>query len=185
MRSISALLLLVVGSWAFVVQSAPPEAGKSLSEAEQLRFFENSIRPLLIERCYECHAGDESEGGLRLDLATSLTVGGDSGPLLVPGKPADSLLVSAIDYAELEMPPDEPLSNAEKAAVERWIETGAYWPISGEAEMVADEGPWWAAEPLDCGDPVAVDSPTRIDAYVDSKLAESDLHRAPPADRVV
>ncbi|NND99849.1 MAG: hypothetical protein HKN47_21215, partial [Pirellulaceae bacterium] len=33
-----------------------------------MRFFETHIRPLLIEKCFECHSGDESEGGLRLDL---------------------------------------------------------------------------------------------------------------------
>ncbi len=172
--------------WVCFCQLAPGDTTKRVPEADQLRFFENSIRPLLVNRCYECHAGEESEGGLRLDVAGALSKGGDSGAAVVPGKPDESLLVSAIRYEDLEMPPDEPLSDAEKLAIERWIETGAYWPIDREAtQAAADEGPWWAAQPLDPGDTSirTVDSPTVIDGYIDRKLSELGLHRAPPADR--
>ena len=36
------------------------------SNDQQMRFFENRIRPLLVAKCYECHAADNVEGGLRL-----------------------------------------------------------------------------------------------------------------------
>jgi hypothetical protein len=164
---------------------ADGETTESVADADQLRFFENTIRPLLVTRCYECHSGDKSEGGLRLDVADAISKGGDSGPPAVAGKPAESLLVSAIRYEELEMPPDQPLAASEQAAIEKWIAAGAIWPITEQAAAEADDGPWWAAEPLDAGDPVdaGVESPTRIDAYIDSKLAEVELRRAPPTDR--
>ncbi len=162
------------------------EPTKSITDADQLRFFEATIRPLLVARCFECHAGDKSEGGLRLDVANAISKGGDSGPPIVAGKPAESLLVSAIRYEDLEMPPDQPLNAGEKAAIEKWIQTGAIWPITGQAAEESNDGPWWAAQPLDAGNPMfdaGADSPTRIDAYIDNKLAELELRRAPPTDR--
>ncbi len=49
---------------------------------EQLAFFEQRIRPVLIEHCYECHSGQAAklQGGLRLDLREGILRGGDSGP---------------------------------------------------------------------------------------------------------
>ncbi len=121
---------------------------------QQMRFFENRIRPLLVAKCYECHAGENVEGGLRFDVADTITKGGDSGVAIMPGKPDASLLVSAIRYEDLEMPPEAPLSVEEQADIVKWIELGAYWPISSEEKDHASAdaaGPWWAAEPIDPG----------------------------------
>src|SRR6516225_7537681 len=48
-------------------------------------FFETKIRPVLVERCYECHGEKKQKGGLRLDGKAALLKGGDSGPIVVPG----------------------------------------------------------------------------------------------------
>ena len=50
-------------------------------------FFESKIRPLLVDHCYECHAGDKHDGGLRLDSLPGWQAGGDSGGIIVPGDP--------------------------------------------------------------------------------------------------
>ncbi len=57
-------------------------------------FFEAKVRPILIERCYECHsAGAEKlRGGLLLDTKAGVSTGGDTGPAILPGKPEESLL---------------------------------------------------------------------------------------------
>ena len=65
--------------------------------AEQIEFFERKIRPVLVQRCYECHA-DEAKGGLRLDSKEASRAGGDSGPAIVPKDVDASLLLSAIKY---------------------------------------------------------------------------------------
>ena len=80
----------------------------------------------------------EAEGGLRFDVAGAIREGGDSGPLAEPGKPESSLLVSAIRYEDLEMPPDAPLSASEQADIVKWIELGAYWPVIGKAKHESD-----------------------------------------------
>ncbi|MEX0866031.1 MAG: DUF1553 domain-containing protein [Pirellulales bacterium] len=95
-----------------------------------LDLFEAKIRPVLIARCYECHSqeGDEIHGGLLLDTRAAIRAGGDSGPAVVPGKPDESLLLSALRHDDFEMPPDAKLDDAVIADFTRWIEAGAHDP---------------------------------------------------------
>src|SRR4051794_20082247 len=73
-------------------------------------FFEKDVRPLLVERCHECHGGAKVKGGLRLTSREALLRGGDSGPAAVAGKPDESLIVQAIRYQdEPRMPPEQRL----------------------------------------------------------------------------
>src|SRR4026207_2477735 len=76
-----------------LVQAADPTA-------EQIEFFEKSIRPMLVQKCYSCHSAHAPKpmGGLRLDTAEGAAKGGDSGPAIVPGAPEKSLLIKAVTY---------------------------------------------------------------------------------------
>src|SRR5215204_4565713 len=67
---------------------------------EDREFFESRIRPVLIEHCYKCHSADAQKvkGGLYVSSREALLQGGDTGPSLVPGKPDESLLLSALRY---------------------------------------------------------------------------------------
>ena len=69
------------------------------SEAD-ISFFENEVRPLLAKHCYECHSSESKElkGGLRLDSRQLALKGGATGPAITPGKPDQSLFISAIQY---------------------------------------------------------------------------------------
>ncbi|HCA49196.1 MAG TPA: hypothetical protein DEP12_02240 [Planctomycetaceae bacterium] len=80
--------------------------------AAQLEFFEKRIRPVLITKCYECHSSISSQikGDLLLDSRDAIRKGGASGPAVVPGKPDESLLYSALMHESFEMPPDTRLS---------------------------------------------------------------------------
>ena len=62
---------------------------------------------MLVDKCYECHSGTSKKirAGLRLDTAERMRAGGESGPAVVPNKPDESLLVSALRYQSNEMPP--------------------------------------------------------------------------------
>ncbi len=93
------------------------------------KFFEQNVRPLLAEKCYSCHATKKQKGGLRLDSIEAILKGGASGPAAVPGKPEESLLVSAINYAGPEMPPNGKLAPEQVAVLTRWIASGAAWPV--------------------------------------------------------
>src|SRR6187200_1887732 len=76
-------------------------------------FFEKRIRPLFEDRCVDCHGTEKQKGDLRLDSRVGWTRGGASGAVIVPGKPDDSLLISAVRYWDksLQMPPKHALES--------------------------------------------------------------------------
>ncbi len=95
---------------------------------EELDFFEKKIRPVLVKHCYECHSAESKEvkGGLLLDTREGLQKGGDSGGHgVVPGEPAESVLLEALRYETFEMPPKQQLSETVIADFEKWIKMGA------------------------------------------------------------
>ena len=92
--------------------------------------FVQRVEPLLKAKCLSCHGPDKQEGGLRLDSLQSALKGGDSGPAIVPGDAATSLLVKAVrfDDPDLQMPPKDQLAAKEIEALTQWINDGAVWP---------------------------------------------------------
>ena len=90
------LLSLTVTS---LVQAEKPAPG--------LELFENKIRPVLIEHCYECHsaATTDIKGGLRVDSREAIRSGGESGAAVVPHQTGQSLLLDALRHESFEMPP--------------------------------------------------------------------------------
>ena len=97
---------------------------------EQVDFFERKIRPVLVEHCYECHSAESDvvQGGLRVDHPDEMRRGGDTGTAVEPGEPNKSLLLTAIRYDEMEMPPSGKLSDSVIRDFERWIKLGAIDP---------------------------------------------------------
>src|SRR5947199_4933577 len=89
--------------------------------AEPGEFFETKVRPVLAKNCYACHA-ESRMGGLRLDSAAAIEKGGNSGPVIIAGKPDESLLVQAIrrTHQRIKMPPSGALPDGEIAAITEW-----------------------------------------------------------------
>src|SRR5215471_14607254 len=59
--------------------------------------FEQHVRPILKAHCFQCHGEEEEhEANLNLRLARLIVKGGDSGPAIVAGKSAESLLAQRI-----------------------------------------------------------------------------------------
>ena len=124
LRAITVLAFMVVMP-AFA-KDIPDEA-----ESGKLDFFERKVRPLLSLHCYECHSesAQTSHGGLRLDSAASIERGGDSGPLVVKGNSAASLLIQTVlQDGEIEMPPKGKLTDREITILTKWIDAGAFFP---------------------------------------------------------
>ena len=158
--------------------------------AEQERFFERQIRPILSEHCIECHGATEQSGGLRLDSDSSLRAGGDSGPAIVPGRPQASRLIQAVRHSgDLKMPPEQRLTLAQIRALEQWVLQGAVWPKS-ELPLVDPRSraakKHWAFQPVRSVTPPAIPSEwiqNPIDAFVLDRLRKAGLQPSPPTDR--
>ncbi|MFM7184955.1 MAG: DUF1553 domain-containing protein [Planctomycetota bacterium] len=116
-------ILFLVWFSAAVPVWAAPTAGDDAA-----RVFESRVRPLLVEKCGECHGEKVAEAGLRLDSRAAVLHGGDSGPAAVPGDAAGSRLVAAVRHAgNLEMPPSGRLADEEIAILESWVAAGVPW----------------------------------------------------------
>ena len=101
----------------------PPRSATS----EQVRFFESQVRPILKSRCLKCHGeGPKIRGGLRLDSRDAMLRGGDLGPAISREAPDQSLLLQAIRFEELEMPPSGKLPANEVEILERWVKDGKH-----------------------------------------------------------
>ena len=132
--------------------------GAAQPTAGQLDFFEKQIRPILAERCYECHSAEKKQkGGLSLDTRESTLKGGDTGPALVAGDPEKSLLIEAVRYKnhDLQMPPKRRLSDGEVKALEDWVKMGAHDPRTtavvakqGRVIDIAEGRKFWSFTPL-------------------------------------
>jgi hypothetical protein len=170
-------------------------AGPALgTDAKGVEFFEKKIRPILAERCFQCHSrqSKKTKGGLQLDSPDGLLKGGDSGPILETGDPDQSLLIKAVrsNNEDLRMPPDgERLSPAQLADFEAWVKMGA--PMSRvdvrEDKILASARTHWAFQPVKR--PVVptvknqswVQSP--VDAFILAKLERAGLQPAQPANK--
>jgi hypothetical protein len=152
-------------------------------------WFETKIRPVLVEHCYRCHSAQAKsiKGGLRLDTAAGLRKGGDSGPIVVPGKPDSSLLLRALSYRDetLRMPPQKQLPAAVIADFARWIAAGAPYPLDEKTAPPPSQN-HWAFQPIRPALPPTrtrepADSP--IDAFIRAGLTPRGLSLSPPAPR--
>ncbi|MEZ6072085.1 MAG: DUF1553 domain-containing protein [Pirellulales bacterium] len=148
------LCTLIAGTAALV---ALPLAARVWADDTQtgLDLFEKTIRPVLATHCVECHATSADtlpEGGLRVDSRAGLLAGGDSGAVIEPGRPDESLLIAALRYESLEMPPDGKLDEDVIAAFARWIALGAPDPRDtappDATEVMARAQAHWAFQPI-------------------------------------
>ncbi|WP_235934725.1 PSD1 and planctomycete cytochrome C domain-containing protein [Candidatus Laterigemmans baculatus] len=196
-------LLWLLSLPAVAAEDAADAAANAAAISASERFFENQVRPVLLEHCAPCH-GEEQEAGLRVDSLQGLLTGGDSGPAVVPGDAASSLVIQAIRHqGGLEMPPDEPLEPQQIDALVAWVNGGAYWPASdrrpggkdaagagsshaGAAEAAAADEHWAFQAVAEPPVPVPERSDwvrTAVDAFVLARLEAADLEPSPEADR--
>jgi hypothetical protein len=116
----------------FVLLDTKPSNAQS-ADASGVTFFEEKIRPVLLQHCYECHSSEAKsiQGGLLLDTREATYRGGDSGPAVVPKEISKSLLIDALRHQSFEMPPKGKLPDSVIADFEKWVEMGAPDPRDG------------------------------------------------------
>ena len=190
------MILIVI---ALSLLGAPEEPSQS-----RTNFFEKKIRPVLAERCYQCHSAEAANtgmlfGNLQLDTREGVERGGSRGPAVMPGRPDQSILIEALRHTDrsLAMPPGGKLSDSVIADFVQWVTLGAPYPSVAPAAdietMDLESGRrHWAFHPLRSVDPPQVsaaspeesawmDSP--IDRFVLAKLHEKQFRPAREANR--
>ena len=171
---------------------------------DRIDFFENKIRPVLAERCYQCHSAEAVRAGmlmgkLQLDTREGVQQGGSRGPAVVPGQPDQSMLIEALQYANrnLQMPPGGKLPDSVIADFVQWVGLGAPDPRDAKAvdtaAMDLESGRrHWAFHPLRAVDPpqLSAASPDEsawtespIDRFVLAKQREMQFRPSQEADR--
>lgn len=158
--------------------------------AEQLQFFETSIRPVLVEHCQKCHGEDKQWGSLRIDSGKSLLEGGDSGAAIVPGQPENSLLIRAIRQQDedLKMPPKGKLSDKQVADFILWIKQGAAYPVTAEKNKgrTRDPNHWSFKTPVDPPVPAIQNAAwpkSDLDHFILAKLQAEQVTPTAAADK--
>ncbi|MBA4067371.1 MAG: hypothetical protein C0501_27410 [Isosphaera sp.] len=180
---------LLAAAWLLPTAAAADPA----PDAKGVEFFETKIRPVLVAQCYECHSEKSAKikGGLLLDTRDGLLKGGDTGPAVVPGKPAESLLVKLLKSDKGQMPPKQKLADHVVADFEKWVAMGAPDPRAGGAgykRMSAEEAKsFWSLRPVTRPAVPAVKNAawarTDIDRFVLAKMEAQGLKPVGDADR--
>jgi hypothetical protein len=185
------LLSLLFGLAAGIVRAESPDAKpiKLPSPADRTVDFVRDIQPIFAEHCNHCHGEDEQQGYLRLDAKAIVLKGGKSGPLLVAGKSAESLLIHRVVGlgTEKRMPlEDEPLSDEQIGLIRAWIDQGAKWPDGVGSAETSVKLHWAYVAPAlpalpEVRDPMWCE--TAIDRFILARLDRESVTPAPAADR--
>ncbi len=185
------VVALCVGCMTFLTAA---QAGAE-EDRKGVEFFEKKIRPLFVQHCYECHSSKSKsvKGGLLVDTREGIRQGGESGAAVVPGDTEESLLIEAIKYEGLEMPPKGKLPEAAIADIVKWVKMGAPDPRAGKAPTVKKEinieagKQFWAFQPPKATQPPQVKNKawpqTDLDRFVLAALEAKGIKPVGDADR--
>ena len=179
----------MIGILLCLVIAADEPARVEKPTAEQLRFFETNVRPVLVENCQKCHGDKKQWGGLRLDSREALMRGGDSGAVIVPGKPKESLLIRAVRHEDedLKMPKEGKLTERQIADLVRWVEMGAPFPQAPKSGVRTRDPNHWAFQPpADVAVPAVKDEAwpqSVMDRFILAKIEAAGLSPAARADK--
>lgn len=186
----------------WILAGAPSDESAKLPDDVQAQFdrFENEIRPILQERCVECHGEDDPAADLDLQSLESLLRGSKRGPVIVEGFSDKSVLIRKISSKAMP-PPDagEPLSPDQIDGITRWIDRGRFadfvdidpddakQTISAADEITDEDRQFWAFRKPTANPPPEVAATQRvrtpIDRFVLAELEDAGLTFSPDAAR--
>src|SRR5882724_2578905 len=189
-KAFALALLMVLDLGLFEYRLPAAEPSKS-----DLDFFENKVRPILVNNCYKCHSHEiaKLKDGLSVEFRETLLKGGETGPAIVPGDAEQSLLIRAVRYADpdLQMPPkNKKLAQDQIDTLVAWIKMGAPYPKTNPAlaaSALKSARDHWAFKPVKKSPVPAVQEKewvaTPVDAFIVAKLEENGMKPSPLADK--
>jgi len=164
-----------------------------------LALFKSDVASLLTEHCVKCHGGEKgTKGGFDLSTRELAMKEADSGKGIVPGKSANSLLVTSIRHEDpdLEMPKKAPkLSDEAIAKITQWVDFGAPYGkplidgklVRDKSKVTDNDRKFWSFQPLANPVPPPVKDAARpktpIDQFILAKIEEKGLEPSAPADK--
>ena len=193
MRSVVSLVIGVLGVSSLGFGN-PDTASAARSFHSGWDFFETRIRPVLAKNCYGCHGPDQQQSSLRVDSREALLNGGQERAVHRSGGPRQESGGKAVRHDGLKMPIGSRLKDAEIAAIEEWVRKDAPWPAvlvtkgSSRRERYAQLArEHWAFQQVRKPTAPAVSDPswskTALDRFIFSRLHQSGLSPARPADK--
>jgi Protein of unknown function (DUF1553)/Protein of unknown function (DUF1549)/Planctomycete cytochrome C len=201
LAAVSLVALILAGLFTGGTSGGEVKQQPVAATKEGIEFFEKKIRPVLVEQCYKCHSAearkaDKLRGQLLLDTEAGLLKGGETGIILVPGKPKDSRLLKLLRHEEEpKMPPKGRLRDAVIANFEKWIEMGVPYPrgVVASESLKKPTTPnidagraWWAFRPVsETATPIVKQKPwarKKVDFFVLQELEAGQLAPSPRAD---
>ncbi len=196
---LSATELGVIRSW---IEGGAKAANGNAEDPAAATLTQHDIIPIMYLHCTECHGLRRQESGLDLRTRAGMLKGGKSGPVLIPGKPDQSLIVQKVRAGE--MPPRKmlsearvkPMSPAEVDKLAKWVAQGApdvpappdLAGTPSDPQVSDKDRQFWAFQP-----PKAVEPPrvqhgnlvrNPIDAFVLAKLEQKGLSLSTEADKL-
>jgi len=186
------LPLLLLGSHAQTAAQSgdnlPPPASRQVS-------FERDVQPMFTRKCHGCHGAATQMNGLRLDDRTAAMAGSYSGPVIKPGKSAESplvLMVAGAVKGKIMPPSGDRLSIEQVGLLRAWIDQGADWPTEAstlsESKATDAKQLHWALKPI--ASPPLPEVSIRnwirnpIDLFILHRLDGKEIQPSPEADRV-
>ncbi|MFM9964136.1 MAG: DUF1553 domain-containing protein [Planctomycetaceae bacterium] len=175
-------------------------AQEKLSFAEaDVAIFEKDVLPILKANCFACHGSEKKlQGGLKLTNREDILKGGESGPAVDLKKPDESLILQAINYDGIMMPPKGKLTKSQIDTLTKWVTRGLAWSDKAAEAASKSHGPpvvddearnFWAFRPVVRptvpqinNQKSKIENP--IDAFILAKLTANDARPAPPASKV-
>ncbi len=185
-----------------LLAAAIATSGEPAFTQDQIRFFEQDVKPILQNQCSKCHGGEKIKGNLRLTSRDNVLKGGDLGPAVALDAPLSSNLIEAINYkVGLEMPPDGKLPEKQRAILTKWVMEGLPWTPGSDSPTAAaatakrkggvvteEAKKYWAYQPIRRPAVPTVADKTwgsnPIDAFILAKLEAKGLRPAAPADPI-
>ena len=127
--------------------------------------WKGGVQAVLDQHCVKCHGPLEQKGELLLDTPEAVLKGGEDGPVVIAGKPEESLLIKALAAgADPHMPPKKQLDETSISQLRQWVTALGQAPSKPEV----------AAAPAK--------KPESIDEILQSAWMASNITPAPLAD---
>ncbi|MDB6123563.1 MAG: putative rane protein [Pedosphaera sp.] len=193
-NSLRALAGTVVGGLvlsAFPMAAAEVDISKLPPPAQTKIDFVRDVEPILSKNCYSCHGPARQKADLRWDVKEIALKGSEHGPVIVPGKSAESRmihLVAGLNPDAVMPQKGERLTTEQVSLLRAWIDQGANWPDGLEPKAYTEKKTHWAFKaPVKSAIPVVKNKKwvrNAIDNFILARLEKEKLHPSTEADRV-